>query len=98
MGKEPAIIIQKTFMRFNIFFGFFFLSILTAFGQQNPLTTKDSVQQRAWVEATYQKMTLDEKLGQLFMVMVTSDQSKAGIANTKKLIRDHHIGGLIFST
>ncbi len=85
-------------MRFNTFFGFFFLSIFIAFGQQNPLTTKDSVQQRAWVEATYQKMSLDEKLGQLFMVMVTSDQSKAGIASTKKLIKDHHLGGLIFST
>ncbi len=62
------------------------------------MVTKDSVQQRAWVEATYQKMTLDEKLGQLFMIMVHSDQGKASAERTKQLIRDHHLGGLIFST
>ncbi|MDX1365235.1 MAG: beta-N-acetylglucosaminidase, partial [Arenibacter latericius] len=85
-------------MRITSFIFLFFISLLTVYGQGNPLVTRDSLQQRAWVEATYQKMTLDEKLGQLFMIMVHSDQGKASAERTKKLIRDHHLGGIIFST
>ncbi|MCM4167311.1 beta-N-acetylglucosaminidase [Arenibacter sp. H213] len=85
-------------MRINYFLCFFFISISYIHGQGNPLITKDSLQQRDWVNATYEKMSLDERLGQLFMVMVTSDQSKASVERTKKLIRDQHLGGLIFST
>ncbi|PXX28391.1 beta-glucosidase-like glycosyl hydrolase [Arenibacter sp. ARW7G5Y1] len=58
----------------------------------------DTLVQRNWVETTYSQMSLDEKLGQLFMVMVTSDQDKASTEKTKKLIKDQHIGGVIFST
>jgi beta-glucosidase-like glycosyl hydrolase/CubicO group peptidase (beta-lactamase class C family) len=43
-------------------------------------------------------MTLDEKLGQLFMVLVASDQSKAATDKIKTLIREQHLGGIIFST
>ena len=85
-------------MRILYLITFFFLSILYAFGQGNPLITKDSTTQQQWVDATYEKMSLDEKLGQLFMVMVHSDQDRASAERTKRLIRDHHLGGLIFST
>ena len=76
----------------------FSISIYTVQGQINPLVTKDTLVQRNWVETTYGQMSLDEKLGQLFMVMVTSDQDKASTEKTKKLIKDQHIGGVIFST
>lgn len=85
-------------MRKNHIVFFFFISLFTLQGQVNPLVTKDSLAQREWVEATYGKMSLDERLGQLFMVMVNSDQGMASTEKAKKLIRDHHIGGLIFST
>ncbi|WP_110356081.1 glycoside hydrolase family 3 N-terminal domain-containing protein [Arenibacter sp. ARW7G5Y1] len=76
----------------------FSISIYTVQGQINPLVTMDTLVQRNWVETTYSQMSLDEKLGQLFMVMVTSDQDKASTEKTKKLIKDQHIGGVIFST
>src|SRR5690606_12814062 len=85
-------------MRIVYITSFFFLSILYTYGQGNPLITKDSVLQQQWVDATYENMSLDEKLGQLFMIMVHSDQNKASIEGTKRLIRDQHLGGLIFST
>ena len=85
-------------MRILYVFLFLFISAPYAHGQENPLIVKDSLLQRQWVDATYEKMSLDEKLGQLFMVMVTSDQDRAGIERTKRLVRDQHLGGLIFST
>lgn len=89
---------RSYFMRINYFICFFLLSNFYIHSQDHPLITKDSLQQNAWVEATYGKMSLDEKIGQLFMVMVTSDQGRASVESTKKMIRDHHLGGLIFST
>ncbi|HCO85554.1 MAG TPA: hypothetical protein DIT95_18770, partial [Arenibacter sp.] len=86
------------FMRINYLVLLFIISIYTVQGQINPLVTKDTLVQRNWVETTYSQMSLDERLGQLFMVMVTSDQDKASIEKTKSLIKDHHIGGVIFST
>ena len=85
-------------MRINYLVLLFILSIYTVQGQINPLVTKDTLAQRNWVETTYSQMSLDERLGQLFMVMVTSDQDKASTERTKKLIKEHHIGGVIFST
>lgn len=98
VGIALVYIFRITFMRIYCFLFFFFISILCIHGQGNPLITKDSVLQHQWVDAIYESMSLDEKLGQLFMVMVTSDADKASVERTKKMIRDQHIGGLIFST
>jgi beta-glucosidase-like glycosyl hydrolase/CubicO group peptidase (beta-lactamase class C family) len=43
-------------------------------------------------------MSPEEKIGQLFMVLVTSVKEQANVAATEQLIRDEQIGGLIFST
>ncbi|KSA14322.1 Beta-N-acetylglucosaminidase [Maribacter dokdonensis DSW-8] len=42
-------------------------------------------------------MSLDEKLGQLFMVSVASNQSKQATDKIKNLIVQEHLGGVIFS-
>tara|TARA_R110002012_G_scaffold283304_2_gene473611 strand:- start:63024 stop:65936 length:2913 start_codon:yes stop_codon:yes gene_type:complete len=82
----------RTFILILLFFKCFFL-----FAQKNPLVTKDSIAQKQWVDSTYKAMSLDEKLGQLFMLSVASNQSKASTDNIKKLISEEHIGGVIFS-
>lgn len=66
--------------------------------QSNPLLAEDEVKQKKWVDETYQAMSLDEKIGQLFVVSVFSSQ--IGTKNTefvKDLIKKYHIGGIIFS-
>ncbi|SHJ39046.1 glycoside hydrolase family 3 N-terminal domain-containing protein [Pseudozobellia thermophila] len=85
-------------MRFFIFFPLFFLAFFSVSAQKNPLLAKDSLAQQKWVDTKYNEMTLDEKLGQLFMVMVASDQNKTAIDGVRNLIRDQKIGGVIFST
>ena len=41
-------------------------------------------------------MSLDQKIGQLFMVAAYSNRDAAHIAEVETLVRDYHIGGLIF--
>ncbi len=75
-----------------------FLTSFLSFGQDAPLQTPDSLAQRQWVDAVYASMNTDEKIGQLFMVLVASDQSKAATDKVKTLIAEYHLGGIIFST
>ena len=59
-----------------------------------PLITKDSITQKQWVDSIYYNMSLEEKVGQLFMVDVFSQSPRS---NIKELIEKYHIGGVIFS-
>lgn len=48
----------------------------------------------AWVDSVYNQMTLDEKIGQLFMIPVgTINDEKAEALH---LIKNYHVGGVIF--
>jgi beta-N-acetylhexosaminidase len=49
-----------------------------------------------WHEYQLKNMSLDQKIGQLFMVAAYSNKDAAHVAEIEKLIRDYHIGGLIF--
>lgn len=49
-----------------------------------------------WVDSVFNTMTLDEKIGQLFMVAAYSDPKQNNAAAVKKLIEENHIGGVIF--
>lgn len=80
-----------------------FLLLLIAFPsisfsqQPNPLITADFEEQRKWVDSVYSQMSLQEKVGQLFMVDVFSNQSEAQNEKIRKLIKEEQIGGVIFS-
>lgn len=83
-------------MRINLHLPLFLLLCLQAIGQMNPLAVKDSVAQMAWVENNYANMTLEERIGQLFMVSVASNQSKSATDRVKNLVKEQSIGGVIF--
>ncbi len=86
-------------MRFYIPLLSIVLLPLIGFSQNNsnPLKTTDSVSQQRWVDTQYDGMTLQEKVGQLFMVRAFSNQGSEHVESIKKLIKENHIGGLIFS-
>lgn len=63
----------------------------------NPLLSEDPIHQQKWVDSLYSSMSIDERIGQLFMVQVFSNQGKAHEAQIAKLIKNQHIGGLIYS-
>lgn len=82
--------------KFLILFITFFFSIIV-FSQNNPLLAKDIEAQKTWVDSIYNTMTLEEKIGQLFMVQVFSDKNEAHKSEILKQIKEQHIGGVIFS-
>lgn len=59
-----------------------------------PLETRDALSQQKWVDSLYNTMSLNEKIGQLFMVDVFSESPRSDI---NELITKYHIGGIIFS-
>ena len=63
----------------------------------DPLISEDFLNQQKWVDSIYNKLTLDEKIGQLFFVQATSKNKN----NSEKIlnnIKNFKIGGIIFST
>ncbi len=55
-----------------------------------------SAQAALWVEETLAKMSAEERIGQLFMVAAYSNRDEKHYKEIERLIRDYHIGGLIF--
>lgn len=64
---------------------------------QSPLVSNDSLAQKHWVDSIYNAMTLKQKVGQLFMVQAFSDEKKLQKSKLLELIKNQHIGGLIYS-
>ena len=77
----------------------FFLSIFSILNAQNsPLQSKDAIKQQKWVDSIYNNMSLEQKVGQLFMVRAFSNNTKEHENSVSELINKYQIGGLIFSS
>ena len=74
----------------NLFLLFILFSFLALQGRGQ--TTPESV----WVDSTLQRMSLDEKIGQLFMIAVYSNQTENYETEIEKQLLKYHIGGIIF--
>ena len=88
----------KPFMRqfFTLYFFIFSLSLL-AQESTSPLESSDVELQKSWVDSTYNSLSLKEKIGQLYMVQVFSNQDQATKKTILNQITTHHIGGVIYS-
>ncbi|PWA04082.1 glycoside hydrolase family 3 N-terminal domain-containing protein [Flavobacterium psychrotolerans] len=56
----------------------------------------DSEVQKKWVDSVYNKLTFDERIGQLFMIAAYSNKDSIHVNKIEKLIRDNKVGGIIF--
>ena len=74
-----------------------FVSITAIAQERYPLYSSDIEAQRTWVDSIYKTMSAQERVGQLFMVDIFSSDPQVKIDKIKKLIKEQHIGGLIFS-
>ena len=52
---------------------------------------------QVWVDSTYLSLTLDQKIGQLFMPMVFSQGDQSHYQQISEDIKRFHLGGIIFS-
>jgi len=85
---------KKLFITTLILFSFNFLSAQEFYPL---LSEKDQTNQKKWVDSIYNSMSIQEKVGQLFMVDVFSKDSKDKTDLINSLIKDYYIGGIIFS-
>ncbi len=67
---------------------------LLAISQQNPVFY--SANAAVWADSVLQKMPIEDKLGQLFMVAAYSNKTSAHQQEISKLVKEQNIGGLIF--
>ncbi len=73
------------------------LVLIASYGQQQkPLLTLDAENQKKWVNSIMETLTIDQKIGQIFMIQAYSNKDKKHSDFIKKMIKKHHIGGLIF--
>ena len=82
---------------FFLVFCFIFSAVLLAQDSHSPLDSTDVKLQNIWVDSTYNALNLKEKIGQLYMVQVFSNQDEATKKTILNQITTNHIGGVIYS-
>lgn len=87
-------------MRFKLVdlskYSFFFIGFILTAKLLAPPHTLNQKQSKTWAEMTFDSMTVDERLAQLFMIEVRPTYGPKHLANVEKAIRDHQVGGVIF--
>ncbi|NBV56376.1 MAG: glycoside hydrolase family 3 [Bacteroidetes bacterium] len=77
-------------------YSFFFIGLILTAKLLAPPHTLNQKQSKTWAEMTFDSMTVDERLAQLFMIEVRPTYGPKHLANVEKAIRDHQVGGVIF--
>lgn len=81
-----------------IFTGAFALSLMTIFSSFiiSPKPLDYQTQQEKWADSLLATMSLEEKVGQLFMVATYSNRTEKYYQQVENNIATYHLGGLIF--
>ncbi len=79
---------SKFYLKYTFTFLFCLFSS-ALLGQEHPCKAYNN-----WADSILQAMTLEEKIGQLFMVSATS--AKEDLLTVDHLIKSYHVGGVIF--
>jgi len=79
---------------------FMCVSIYSIGVQSHAATNKDGlvkeIHKAAWVDSVSASLSLDQKIAQFFMLGAYPTQGEANRAAVEKVIKDYHIGGVIF--
>ena len=74
----------------------FILPLLLLLSATHPTPKDTNPSAEAWVETTFNSMTPDERLGQLFAIRAHSDKGAEHIKSVEDQIKKYHVGGLCF--
>ncbi len=80
-------LIRKIFKRFCFLLLLMSIGFYTTYGA-NSLTP--------WADSLLLTMTLEEKIGQLFMIPAYSNLDNAHEKSIENLIKNYHVGGILF--
>jgi beta-N-acetylhexosaminidase len=73
---------------------FLLITLAITHAKENPPFTKYSADK--WVDSLMQKMTIDQKIGQLFMIQAYSNKNEQHFTDVLKQISQFEVGGVIF--
>lgn len=99
MFKNTLTFIFKILIFIPLLSGLIFFTFPFGYAQDISFSPNgDSAIHNRWVDSVFARMTDDEKLGQLFMAEVSSKWTETDnrFLNVENLVRDYHIGGVIF--
>ena len=72
----------------------YIILFLTTLGfAQNKINAQS---QQVWIDSTYNSLSFEEKVGQLFMIAAYSNKNETHAQDLDKLITKYKVGGLIF--
>jgi beta-glucosidase-like glycosyl hydrolase/CubicO group peptidase (beta-lactamase class C family) len=74
-----------------------FTNVIFSQNALNPLLDKNVKAQQIWVDSVYSSMSLKEKIGQLYMIQVFSNQDAKQKEKNRMLITENQVGGVIYS-
>lgn len=67
-----------------------------SYGQLKTNSPTTEIQQRQWVDSVYNSMSLEQRIGQLFMVAAYSNKNEKHVQELEALVNTNYVGGLIF--
>ncbi|HOU47465.1 MAG TPA: glycoside hydrolase family 3 N-terminal domain-containing protein, partial [Chitinophagales bacterium] len=85
---------MKNYFLKILFITFFLLLSIGYSNAIEPPYLKDT--SNVWVDSILKTMTLDEKIGQLFMVAAYSNKDETSYQTIDKYIKEYKVGGVIF--
>ena len=81
----------------KLFFVAFLVTFFNSHSQNlDPLRTDDYYAQEKWLDSILNSMTIDQKMGQLFMIQAYSNLDTVHENKIKEMIQKYHVGNLIF--
>ena len=81
----------------KLFFIAFLVTFFNSYSQNlDPLRTDDYYAQEKWVDSILNSMTVDQKMGQLFMIQAYSNLDTVHENKIKEMIQKYYVGNLIF--
>jgi beta-N-acetylhexosaminidase len=90
-----ALFIRQLIAGFTLFCLLFPAGLVSQAAYRGDLSTATPAETR-WVDSVYNQMSLDQRIGQLFMIRAHSNLGPDHIAKVKREIQDYHVGGLCF--
>jgi len=80
----------------NVILILVFVNLLLGLTSKAQFVGEQSLKERHWVDSVYNALTLDQRIGQVFMLRVNSDADSVEIKRIAELVKLHDIGGLCF--
>ena len=71
-------------------------TLFVSFGAKAQDAAQGAMHQKQWIDSVYQQLSMEERIGQLFMVAAYSGGKSYNEASVKKLVAANQVGGLIF--